>query len=101
MGGVEIIAVAVMYIDRLVRMNPTFIVTEANVNRLLVSALLISYKYNQDDYYSNSWLARIFCLTVEEINRMEITFLKMINFRAHVDADEVFQISHWLMQLQV
>lgn len=50
---------ALIYIDRLQDMNPEFTVTAKKIHKLMMTAVLIATKYNEDSVYLNSFYAKI------------------------------------------
>jgi len=53
--------------------------------RLLLTSVLVAIKYNEDDYYSNTYYAKIGGINLEEINKLEIAFLDMINWNLFIE----------------
>ena len=41
---------------------------------------MIAIKYNEDDYYANTFYAKVGGISLEEINQLEYEFLSMCNF---------------------
>lgn len=78
---------ALILIDNLCENNDIFI-TRMNYHRILLISILISIKYLEDIFFSNQFYAKIGGIKLEEINELEIEFLKLIKFRvyAHEDA---------------
>ena len=66
-------------IDKICEIN-SLQITKFNVHRLLLSSVLISIKFNEDDFYSNSYYARVGGVSLQEINNLEDEFLRMIKF---------------------
>ena len=66
-------------IDKICEIN-SLQITRFNVHRLLLSSVLISIKFNEDDFYSNSYYARVGGVSLQEINNLEDEFLRMIKF---------------------
>mmetsp|Transcript_34416 Transcript_34416/g.86437 ORF Transcript_34416/g.86437 Transcript_34416/m.86437 type:complete len:655 (-) Transcript_34416:69-2033(-) len=76
----ETLAVALVYVERLC-VRGVIVLTELNVHRLLITAATISAKFLNDSYYQNSYYARVGGLSCNELNRLELEFLFMIDFR--------------------
>lgn len=49
----------------------------------------MSIKYNEDDYYSNSFYAKVGGVSLQEINSLEVEFMKMLKYTFFID-DELF-----------
>ena len=55
--------------------------------RILFSSILISIKYNEDDFYSNTHYAKIAGISLSELNDLEQLFLKINEFKLFVNDD--------------
>lgn len=49
--------------------------------------MVLAIKYNEDDYYSNTFYAKVGGITLEEINKLEAEFLKHLTFTVFVDEE--------------
>jgi hypothetical protein len=89
----ECFILALIFIDRLIRGNNgnNFILTELNVHRVVITAVLLAAKSHDDSYYNNAYYARIGGLVVPELNSLEIEFLFRINFSLRVGPQEFEQ----------
>jgi Cyclin len=76
----ETLAVGLVYVERLCTRG-LIVLTELNVHRLLITASTISAKFLNDSYYQNSYYARVGGLSCAELNRLELEFLFLIDFR--------------------
>jgi len=79
---------ALIYIDRLIQSN-NFLLTELNVHRVVITAVLLAAKFFDDAYYNNAYYAKVGGVLVSEMNGLEVDFLFRINFTLHV-TPEVF-----------
>lgn len=77
---------ALIYIDRLIQRN-NFLLTELNVHRVIVTAVLLAAKFFDDAYYNNAYYAKVGGVLVSEMNGLEVDFLFRINFSLHVTPD--------------
>ncbi len=50
-----------------------------------MASVIVAIKYNEDDYYSNVFYAKVGGLSLEEVNFLEYEFLKLIDFEVFVD----------------
>lgn len=100
----ECFILALIYIDRLIQRN-NFLLTELNVHRVVISAVLLAAKFFDDAYYNNAYYAKVGGVLVSEMNGLEVEFLFRINFSLHVLPD-VFEkyraelLSHSVEQKQ-
>mmetsp|Transcript_16544 Transcript_16544/g.31449 ORF Transcript_16544/g.31449 Transcript_16544/m.31449 type:complete len:333 (-) Transcript_16544:74-1072(-) len=84
----ECFIMALIYIDRLIQSN-NFLLTELNVHRVVITAVLLAAKFFDDAYYNNAYYAKVGGVLVSEMNGLEVDFLFRINFTLHV-TPEVF-----------
>eukprot|EP01137_Pigoraptor_chileana_P014739 Opistho-2@69757 len=82
--GNECFILVLIYLDRIVQRSGV-VVTSLNVHRLLVTGLMLAAKYSQDKYYTNKHYAKVGGLPVQELNMLEIEFLRMIDFDLHAN----------------
>ena len=68
-----------------------------NIHKLIIASLIVSIKYNEDYYYSNKIYAKICGISREEINKLEIEFLKLLEFNLFVDDEIYFQYSDFIL----
>ena len=78
-----------IYVDRLIQRN-NFLLTELNVHRVVITAILLAAKFFDDAYYNNAYYAKVGGVLVSEMNGLEVDFLFRINFSLHV-TPEVFE----------
>jgi hypothetical protein len=77
---------ALIYIDRLIQQS-NFLLTELNVHRVVITAVLLAAKFFDDAYYNNAYYAKVGGVLVSEMNGLEVDFLFRINFSLHVASD--------------
>ena len=58
--------------------------THLNVHRIILTSIVIAIKYNEDEYYSNSFYAKVGGITLKEFNILEYKFLSSLDFRLYV-----------------
>jgi hypothetical protein len=85
----ECFILALIYIDRLIQRN-NFLLTELNVHRVVITAILLAAKFFDDAYYNNAYYSNVGGVLVSEMNGLEVDFLFRINFSLHV-TPEVFE----------
>ena len=79
---------SLIYIDRICKKSK-LILTYYNIHRIIFSAILISIKYNEDNYYNNKYYAEIAGIKINELNSIEYNFIKLCDFKIFV-SDEIF-----------
>jgi len=92
---------SLVYIDRMVRLHPEFVVSPLNVHRLIAVSMMLAAKFWDDRFYSNSYYAKVAGLRVQEMCALEAQFLKLIEWQLLVQADDYsLHESRILMTLQ-
>jgi len=80
--------VSLVYIVRLVRAHPQFPVDSLNIHRLLITATVLAAKFYDDKFLSNGYYAQVGGVSTREINRLEVQFLEMLDYRLVVSPQE-------------
>ncbi len=70
------------------------------VYRLLLAAVVTSIKYNEDDYYSNSFYSRVGGINLQEMNLIESEFIRLSEFLLFVDDDSYEKYKKYLLAYQ-
>ena len=83
-----------IYIDRFCDFNEIQL-NYFIIHKLIIASLIISIKFNEDNFYSNKIYAKICGINKEEINKLEIEFLKLIDFNLFVDEEIFFEYSEF------
>lgn len=81
----ELYIVALIYLDRVVALNPEITLTLYNVHRLFITAVHVASKFLDDLFYSSTFVAKVAGVPPDELNRLEIEFLAAIRFSLFVD----------------
>jgi len=79
---------ALIYLDHFREATDRFRLTVRNVHRLYLAALLLATKFSEDTYYDNNYYAKCGGIRLSELNRLELTFLRVVDFRLTVPSDE-------------
>lgn len=79
---------ALIYVDRLVEMNPSIAVDARSIHRLFAIATIVSTKVQDDDLCSNEYYAKICGLRLGELNLSEARFLSLIGWKLYVSSEE-------------
>ena len=75
-----------IYIDKVCDINKIRL-NYFNIHKMILASMLIAIKYNEDDYYSNSFYAKVGGVTKSEIDVLEYEFLVLIDFNLYVSDD--------------
>ena len=84
---------SLIYLDEIDKKKP---ITEFNIHRIFFSAVLISIKYNEDDIFKNDYYAKIAGVTLNEINKMESTFISLLDFNLYINPNVFEKYQHLL-----
>merc|ERR1712129_247345 len=79
---------SLVYIDRIVKRHPEFMVSPLNVHRLLAVSMMLAAKFLDDIHYSNSHYAKVAGVRVQEMCALEAQFVKLIDWQFLVQADD-------------
>lgn len=82
---------SLIFLDRVMLYHPRFAVTECNVHRLLLACVVTAVKTYEDEFFSNSHYAKIGGITADEMNRLEIALLTMVNWQTFVTPEQFSQ----------
>ena len=65
--------------------------------RLILSAMLIALKYNEDDYFNNEFYAKVGGVTKKEIDKLEYEFLIRSEYKLFVSEDVFEKYNNYLI----
>ena len=80
---------SLIYIDRFCK-NSRINLTYNNIYRILFTSILLSIKYNEDQYFDNKYYAEIAGVKLKELNILEYNFAQMMNYSFFVN-DEIYK----------
>lgn len=83
----ECFVLALVYVDRIIQANPTFVVNSLNIHRLLITSVMLAAKFFDDQYFNNAYYAKVGGVPCSEMNSLEVEFLFMTNFTLFVATD--------------
>lgn len=66
---------------------------DLNVHRLMFVAMMLAAKFHGDDFYGNTYYARVGGMDIKEVNELEVAFLKVLDWEAFVGPEE-YQLFH-------
>lgn len=64
----------------------------------MLTAILTAIKYNEDDFYSNTYYAKVGGISLQEINNLESEFLNLIKFNLWIDSEIFMKYQNYLEQ---
>jgi len=83
----ECFVLALIYIDRLIKNNEDFLLVSLNVHRLIITGIMVSAKFFDDQYFNNAYFGKVGGVSCKEIDLLEIEFLFMLNFNLYVETE--------------
>ncbi|KAI9257430.1 cyclin-domain-containing protein [Sporodiniella umbellata] len=72
--------ILLIYIDRVCDRHPQFTVSSLTAHRFLITAVTVSSKALSDSYCTNSHYAKVGGISTQEINALELEFLRLIDW---------------------
>jgi len=84
------LVIGLIYVDRLLAADSNFAVTQRNVHRLLLTVATVAEKYNNDIFYCNTYYASVGGISLDEMNRLELTLLHALMWRLSVSEEEYY-----------
>ena len=75
-----------IYIDKVCDINKIRL-NYFNIHKMILASMIIAIKYNEDDYFSNSFYAKVGGVSKSEIDVLEYEFLVLIEFNLYVSDD--------------
>jgi hypothetical protein len=62
--------------------------------------MLIAIKYNEDDFYTNSYYAKVGGMNLPEVNTMESDYLKYLDFDLYVKIEDYNKYLEYLTHFE-
>lgn len=79
-----------IYIDRLCQKYKLKI-NYSNVYKLILASMVIAIKYNEDDFYSSEFYAKLGGVSKSEMNTLEYEFINLLNFNLFIKEELYFK----------
>ena len=86
---ISTLIISIIYIDRFCHKNK-YVLTFHNIYRILLSAILLSIKFNQDNIITNKAYSKIAYVSVEDLNTLEFQMYLKLHFSLKVN-DDLYQ----------
>ncbi|KAL6244026.1 hypothetical protein RBB50_008895 [Rhinocladiella similis] len=86
--GKNVVLLALMFIYRLKKFNPSVSGKRGSEYRLLTIALMLGNKFLDDNTYTNKTWAEVSGISVSEIHIMEVEFLSNMRYDLYASAEE-------------
>ena len=85
--SIECFLLSLVYIDRLIQSGHVP-VNSFTIHRVIIVSIVLAIKFNDDSFYDSASYALIGGIPVEELNYLEMEFLKEINFSLLVSCED-------------
>ncbi|RMZ77728.1 hypothetical protein DV738_g4272, partial [Chaetothyriales sp. CBS 135597] len=95
----EVILLALMFIYRLKKFNPTVSGKRGSEFRLLTIALMLGNKFLDDNTYTNKTWAEVSGISVAEIHIMEVEFLSNMRYELYASESQWYEWKEMLGRL--
>ncbi|RMZ91914.1 hypothetical protein DV736_g859, partial [Chaetothyriales sp. CBS 134916] len=95
----EVILLALMFIYRLKKFNPTVSGKRGSEFRLLTIALMLGNKFLDDNTYTNKTWAEVSGISVTEIHIMEVEFLSNMRYELYASESQWYEWKEMLGRL--
>lgn len=82
----NLLLLTMMNIDKL--LSSDFILTEDNIKNVLFTCMILTQKNYEDDVYNDKDYAKLIDISTEDLIKMEIEFLKYINFSLYINEEQ-------------
>lgn len=80
---------AVIYIDQIYG-EKKYMLNVNNIHRFLLASIVVSIKFNEDDFYKNTQYAKIGGISLVEMNKLEYEFFILADFSLYI-SDNLYQ----------
>ena len=89
--------IALIYLDRFCELMEVKL-TRFNIHRLFLTSVVLAIKYNEDNYFANSYYAKVGGITRLELNIMEEAYIKGMRYTLFVLDDIYNKYEDYLIQ---
>lgn len=91
--------ISLILIDRLCQQS-NLTLTYHNIHRIIFSSILISIKYNEDNYYDNKYYAEIAGVKIKELKLLEYNFISLLHFNLFIQDDIYEKYKQYLLEFE-
>jgi len=92
----ECFVMALVYIDRVSKTDPSMKVCDLTVHRLLMISVMLAAKFHDDLYFGIDYYSKVGGLRLQETRWLESTMLKMLDWKMNVSIEE-YELYHSLV----
>ena len=84
--NISTVILLLIYIDRITNINK-FKLTYYIIHKLILSSMVVAIKYNEDDYFSIKYYAKLGGISNAEMINLEFYFVTLLNFNLFVKVE--------------
>ena len=84
----ECFIVALIYIERVHKKEPDFLINSSCIHRLYFTSVVIAAKYLDDVHFKNSYYSKVGGISVAELYILEQQLLSLLNFDLYISEIE-------------
>lgn len=89
-----------IYIDRLCDIQK-FRLNFYNIHKIIVAAMIIAIKYNEDDYFDSIFYSKVGGVSRKELDKLEYQMLALINFELYVSEAVFNKYNNYIKSVEV
>lgn len=89
-----------IYIDRLCDIKK-FRLNYYNIHKIIVAAMIIAIKYNEDDYFDSIFYSKVGGVSIKELDKLEYQMLALINFELYVSEAVFNKYNNYIKSVEV
>lgn len=89
-----------IYIDRLCDIQK-FRLNYYNIHKIIVAAMIIAIKYNEDDYFDSIFYSKVGGVSRKELDKLEYQMLALINFELYVSEAVFNKYNNYIKSVEV
>jgi hypothetical protein len=83
-SGVRTLLVALIYVDRALSADPTFVLSNSTMHRVFMGAMLVAIKFFEDEPISNRFWAQVGGVNLTDVNAIEAKICTTLQFNLNV-----------------
>jgi len=98
----EVYTVAYVYVDRLLRKHPNFVIQACSVNEMLLASVVLALKWHEEvcDQYPDAHYALFGGVQLKKLQQLEARFLELLGWELHVNSSEFCMHSSIVVAMQ-
>ena len=78
------IIISLILIDKFCE-NSYINLNKKNIHKIFLTSIIVAIKYNEDEYFTNNYYAKVGGITQKELFNLEYIFLTLLDFNIYID----------------